>query len=151
MQPLRAGAIYAQLCGDGQSASEAWLDGGHNPHAADAVARALADLEERDPKPVVLIAGLQATKDAAGYFAPFAGLVRQVIAAKAETANAASSQDIMAAAAGVGLPAIDGGGLAEAIAAARASVDGPARFVICGSLHLAGAVLAANAADAASA
>ncbi|MEE4207838.1 MAG: Mur ligase family protein, partial [Parvularcula sp.] len=38
---------------------ELWLDGGHNPHAGRALARALADLEERSPKPLILIVGMQ--------------------------------------------------------------------------------------------
>src|SRR5665213_3460411 len=56
--------------------SEVWLDGGHNPHAAHALARALADFEERSPKPLYLICGMLKTKDAQGYFAPFRGLAR---------------------------------------------------------------------------
>jgi dihydrofolate synthase / folylpolyglutamate synthase len=32
--------------------AEVWLDGGHNPHGAVAVARAMADLEERTEKPL---------------------------------------------------------------------------------------------------
>ena len=49
-------------------APEIWLDGGHNPHAGRAVARAMADLEDRSPRPLMLIAGMQANKDAVGFF-----------------------------------------------------------------------------------
>ena len=39
---------------------------------------AFAELEERDPRPLVLIAGMLNTKDQAGFFRPFAGLARHV-------------------------------------------------------------------------
>ncbi|HAH10050.1 MAG TPA: bifunctional folylpolyglutamate synthase/dihydrofolate synthase, partial [Alphaproteobacteria bacterium] len=58
--------------------AELWLDGGHNPHAGRAVAQALADLEERSPKPLFLICGMLKTKDMRGYFDAFAGLARHV-------------------------------------------------------------------------
>ena len=51
--------------------SELWLDGGHNPDGGRAVAAALADLEERVSRPLVLIVGMLATKDCAGLPAQF--------------------------------------------------------------------------------
>src|SRR5271165_6295078 len=47
--------------------SELWLDGGHNPDGGRAVAAALADLEERVSRPLVLIVGMLASKDCAGF------------------------------------------------------------------------------------
>ena len=38
----------------------------------------MADLEERAPRPLILIAGMLNTKDPVGFFQPFAGLVRRV-------------------------------------------------------------------------
>src|SRR2546430_1356993 len=38
--------------------AEVWLDGGHNPHAAHAIAQALADFEEKSEKPLYLICGM---------------------------------------------------------------------------------------------
>src|SRR5215471_10133609 len=58
--------------------AEVWLDGGHNPHGGAAVAQAMADLEERAPKPLYLVCGMLKTKDSVGYFAPFRGLARHV-------------------------------------------------------------------------
>ena len=40
--------------------SELWLDGGHNPDGGRAIAAALADLEERVSRPLVLIVGMLA-------------------------------------------------------------------------------------------
>jgi dihydrofolate synthase/folylpolyglutamate synthase len=42
--------------------AELWLDGAHNPHAARALAHALADLEERTPRPLYLVCGMLQTK-----------------------------------------------------------------------------------------
>ena len=47
--------------------SELWLDGGHNPDGGRAIAAALADLEERVSRPLVLIVGMLASKDCAGF------------------------------------------------------------------------------------
>ncbi|OYX79635.1 MAG: bifunctional folylpolyglutamate synthase/dihydrofolate synthase, partial [Bradyrhizobium sp. 35-63-5] len=60
--------------------SELWLDGGHNPDGGRAVAAALADLEERVSRPLVMIVGMLATKDCAGFLLNFAGLARRLVA-----------------------------------------------------------------------
>ena len=60
--------------------SELWLDGGHNPDGGRAIAAALADLEERVSRPLVLIVGMLASKDCAGFLRNFAGLARRMIA-----------------------------------------------------------------------
>ncbi|MGB7257200.1 MAG: folylpolyglutamate synthase/dihydrofolate synthase family protein, partial [Pseudolabrys sp.] len=60
--------------------SELWLDGGHNPEGGRAIAAALADLEERVSRPLVIIAGMLATKDCAGFLRNFTGLARRLIA-----------------------------------------------------------------------
>ena len=60
--------------------SELWLDGGHNPDGGRAIAAALADLEERVSRPLVLIVGMLATKDCAGFLRNFTGLARRMIA-----------------------------------------------------------------------
>src|SRR5262249_20997943 len=74
LQRLTTGTIVARAPVD----AEIWLDGGHNPGAGIVVAEAMADLEERAPRPLYLIAGMLNTKDPVGFFRPFAGLVRRV-------------------------------------------------------------------------
>jgi len=54
LQRLGQGALAA-LAPEG---SELWLDGGHNPEGGRSVAAALADLEERVSRPLVLIVGM---------------------------------------------------------------------------------------------
>lgn len=128
--------------------AEVWLDGGHNPHAGHAIANALAELEERSPKPVYLISGMLKTKDAKGFLAPFAGLVRHVmtVAIPGEEASLPAGA-LYDAARAAGLEADPASSLDEAMmqvsAFARAGGETP-RILICGSLHLAGKVLAEN-------
>ena len=76
MQRLTQGKLKALAPPD----SELWLDGGHNADGGRAVAAALGDLEERVPRPLVLIVGMLTTKDSAGFLRNFAGLARRVIA-----------------------------------------------------------------------
>lgn len=131
--------------------AEVWLDGGHNPHGAAAVAQYMADLEERSSKPLYLICGMLKTKDALGYFTPFRGLARHVttlaIPGEAASVGAGALYD---AARDVGLDATPADDLEDAMmqvaAWSRARPgDGPPRVLICGSLYLAGHVLRENA------
>jgi dihydrofolate synthase/folylpolyglutamate synthase len=55
------------------------VDGAHNPHAARALADTLVDLQRRDPRPLVLIIGLQSTKDAVRFFEAFVALAPKVV------------------------------------------------------------------------
>ena len=75
MQRLRSGPLV-ELAPAG---ADIWLDGGHNPAAGAAIANAFAEIEERDPRPLVLIAAMLTTKDPAGFLRPFAGLARHVM------------------------------------------------------------------------
>ena len=79
--------------------SELWLDGGHNPDGGRAIAAALADLEERVSRPLVLIVGMLATKDSEGFLSNFAGLARRMIAVPVPNAEKGLSADAVAAAA----------------------------------------------------
>ena len=63
MQRLSSGALAALVPPGG----ELWLDGGHNPDGGRVIASALADLEERVSRPLVLIVGMLANKDGAGF------------------------------------------------------------------------------------
>ncbi|HEV2562938.1 MAG TPA: folylpolyglutamate synthase/dihydrofolate synthase family protein [Rhizomicrobium sp.] len=130
--------------------AEIWLDGGHNPHAALAIARAMADFEERSPKPLYLICGMLKTKDAAGYFAPFRGLARHVttVTIPGEEASRGAGE-LYDAARMSGLDASPADDLEDAMMQVAAwsrarPKDGPPRVLICGSLYLAGKVLAKN-------
>jgi len=124
--------------------TELWLDGGHNPHAARAVAAAFSDLEERSSARLVIIAGLQANKDLKGYFSAFEGLASRVYAVRATHDAAASSEDIANAARSVGINASTCHSIKDAVEQATNEGGNPLRILIGGSLYLAGDVLAEN-------
>ncbi len=126
--------------------SELWLDGGHNPDGGRAIAAALADLEERVSRPLVLIVGMLASKDCEGFLGNFTGLVRRMIAVPVPGAEKGMSAEAVAdAARAIGLPATSRDNLIEALDAARKlDLDPPPRILITGSLYLAGEVLREN-------
>jgi dihydrofolate synthase/folylpolyglutamate synthase len=126
--------------------SELWLDGGHNPDGGRAIATALGDLEERVPRPLMLIVGMLATKDCEGFLSNFAGLARRLIALPIpRQEKTIPPQTIVDAARAVGIPAESCDDLQAALAAVtRLDLDPPPRILIIGSLYLAGEVLALN-------
>ena len=125
--------------------SELWLDGGHNADGGRAIAAALADLEERVSRPLVLIVGMLSTKDCEGFLRNFAGLARRVIAVPIHQDKAVPAAELAGIAGGVGIPALAREDVASAITAAGKLDLHPApRILITGSLYLAGEALAAN-------
>jgi dihydrofolate synthase/folylpolyglutamate synthase len=132
------------------NSAEVWLDGGHNPHCAAAIARTMADFEERAEKPLYLICGMLKTKDAEGFLAAFRGLVRHVATVGIEgEAASRGAGELYDAARSVGPDASPAEDLDDAMmqvaAWARARPhEGPPRILICGSLYLAGVVLGEN-------
>ncbi|MGH6790847.1 MAG: bifunctional folylpolyglutamate synthase/dihydrofolate synthase [Pseudolabrys sp.] len=126
--------------------SELWLDGGHNPEGGRAIAAALADLEERVSRPLVIIAGMLATKDCAGFLRNFTGLARRLIAVPVPQAEKGMPAEAVAdAARAIGLAATSRDNLDQALDAVRKlDLDPPPRILITGSLYLAGDVLREN-------
>lgn len=125
---------------------EIWLDGGHNIGAGRALAAALADLEERVPRPLILIMGMLETKDLEGFLENFAGLARRVIAVPIREGEKGRAPEAIAdVARRVGLPADARANLDEAFRrVAQLRLDPPPRILVTGSLYLAGEVLREN-------
>ena len=130
--------------------AEVWLDGGHNPHCAAAVSRAIADLEEKSERPLYLICGMLKTKDSVGFLSAFRGLARHVVTVEvpgeAASLGAGALYDLSRQA---GLDAAPAEDMEDAMlqlqAWARAHPkEPPPRILICGSLYLAGQVLREN-------
>ncbi|GGD16806.1 bifunctional folylpolyglutamate synthase/dihydrofolate synthase [Aquisalinus flavus] len=148
LQRLTTGPLVELARSKAHEDVEIWLDGGHNPHAARAIARAMADLEERQPRPLILISGLQENKDADGFFGCFADLVSMVLTVQAQTGTASDPEKVAVSARHAGLPAIAcdsvESALKEALDSAFRSNEGAPRILICGSLYLAGEVLEDN-------
>jgi len=136
LQALKAGPLYQAL---GNTASELWLDGGHNPHAARALRDFIDQQQTRDPKPLHLICGLINTKDAAEFFAHFTGLKAHIHCVSFSSDAAIPPAELAAAAQGKGLKADAAISPLDAI---MALPQEPLRVLICGSLYLVGDCLA---------
>ncbi|RUX05137.1 bifunctional folylpolyglutamate synthase/dihydrofolate synthase, partial [Mesorhizobium sp. M2A.F.Ca.ET.037.01.1.1] len=119
--------------------AEIWLDGGHNPGAGIVIAEALAEQEEKNPRPLVLISGMINTKDQTGYFSAFKGLARHVYTVPVSNSDAGVPNDELALRAEeAGLSAEPVSSVASALMLLRDSWDGPApRILIGGSLYFA--------------
>lgn len=135
LQRLAAGSL-AQLLPEG---AELWLDGAHNA-AGGAALGAMAETW-RD-KPLRLVFGMLKTHDARAFLsslAPFAaGLEAVAIPGEANSLSAAEAAEAARAA---GLAAREQPSIRAAVAAAALPES---RVLICGSLYLAGRVLAEN-------
>jgi dihydrofolate synthase/folylpolyglutamate synthase len=142
MQRLSRGKL-ADLAPQG---AELWLDGGHNPDGGRVLAEAMADLQDRKPAPLVMITGMLGTKDTRAVLKPFAGLARELIAVPIPGQTAARpAEEVAALAAEAGLNARTAVSVPDALRelAGRYWAE-PPRILICGSLYLAGEVLAQN-------
>ena len=140
MQRLDTGPLPSLI----RPGSELWLDGGHNPAAGQYLAQTLADLEERAPKPLYLIVGMMALKDAAGFLAPFRGLACHCVMVPIPGAQEApyAPETLAEAARRVCLKAETAPSVEAAVRRIEALEPGAKRVLICGSLYLAGHVLA---------
>jgi dihydrofolate synthase / folylpolyglutamate synthase len=141
LQRLSHGRLMA-LVPDG---SELWVDGGHNPDGGRAIAAALADLEERVSRPLVLLVAMLTSKDSEGFLRNFAGLARRVIGVPIRQPTTQPAAAIAAAAQAVGIPAESSGTIEDALKAIGGfNLEQPPRILATGSLYFAGEVLAAN-------
>jgi dihydrofolate synthase/folylpolyglutamate synthase len=120
--------------------AELWLDGGHNPHAARALALTLARRQASAPRPTALIVGMLGNKDAGGFFEALKESGATVFTVGFDGA-AAEPEALAAVARGHGLGATAAGTVEQALT--HALRLGAGRVVICGSLYLAGEVLGA--------
>jgi len=136
MQRLRKGPL-AQAA----PRAEIWLDGGHNPAGGEALAATLAQMP---PRATHLVVGMLNTKDCTNYLLPLAAQAEALHAlAIPSEPNTLAPSAILAAAAKAGLAASHCESVEAAVQAIIQTAP-EARIVICGSLHLAGHVLAQN-------
>ena len=140
LQRLGHGPLVARLPVD----CELFLDGGHN----DAAGEALADWAGRlaDDKPLDLVFGMLSTKTPGSFLRPLEPHVRRVVAVTiTDEPLALPAQDVAAAARAQGFDdVVTADSIEAAIADLAARAGGGARILICGSLYLAGRVLAVN-------
>jgi len=137
-----------QLLGDGTlvrllpSGSRLWLDGGHNAAAADALAHAVAAVAPGAGVDVVI--GMLANKDAGALIERLAPHARSVTAVPVPDHAHHAPEELARVARAAGIACVS---TAPDVASALRSLvnDGkPATVLICGSLYLAGEMLAEN-------
>ncbi|QHL91489.1 bifunctional folylpolyglutamate synthase/dihydrofolate synthase [Sphingomonas changnyeongensis] len=112
---------------------ETWLDGGHNPSAASAIAAHFAG-----HPPLDVVIGMLANKDAETFLGLIRPVARRVIAVPVEGHDHHAPADLAAMARAMGLD----GATAPDLPAATAGLAGP--VLITGSLYLAGVALDLN-------
>lgn len=139
LMPLKSGSLRALLPAE----HELWLDGGHNEAGGAVLAEALTEMQRRDPRPLILIFGTFANKDAAGYLGHFKALTNTILTVGIRGDRLAFKPAALAKIARqIGFDARPGGSISAAL---RTAAKTPrARVVICGALHLAGTVLKQN-------
>jgi dihydrofolate synthase/folylpolyglutamate synthase len=141
LQRLAPGPLAAML----PQGSELWLDGGHNPAAARAVADFFRAHVPSD-RPFHIVLGLLANKDAAGVLKPFANRATTLHAVPVPGHSYHPPAGLAAAARGVGLASLTASGVESALGwiARHADRERPPIVLVMGSLYLAGEVLRAN-------
>ena len=138
MQRLTRGRLASRL----PEGWELWLDSGHNPAAGRSLAGFAGGWRDR---PLHLVIGMLNTKDATGFLAPFAGVAAHAhcVTIPGEPASL-PAVETAAFARAAGLEATAAEDVAAALDAIAANEPNPARVLICGSIYLAGKVLAEN-------
>ena len=135
LQQLHSGPLFDML----PKGSELWVDGGHNPSAAQLV----ADYAKKNwvgRLPIVLLFASLHSKDAAGTLRPFKGIASEVLTLPIEGHDCRDPVDLAHMAESMGLAARPRTGLADAMTALRK----PALVLAFGSLYMAGELLALN-------
>ena len=139
LQCLETGPLPALL----PAGSSLWVDGGHNPPAGRALADAVRPLLQPGQR-LVLIAGMLAAKDAAGFLKSFAGMASALYAVPVPGHAGQDPDRLAAAAQTMGMAAVTAPDLRQALKAVARNSDAPPMVLITGSLHLAGRALALN-------
>ncbi len=126
--------------------AEVWVDGAHNPTAGIALARAIADMDDVAPRPLLLVAGMKHGKDAAAFFRAFEGLTYEIVTTPLAAVGDHWPANALArvASQATDAPARAAKDLAHAVRIALDEAPGapPPRVLITGSLALAGEALA---------
>jgi dihydrofolate synthase/folylpolyglutamate synthase len=141
--PARMMPLQGKLRDRLGAGAELWLDGGHNVHGARAIAQAIADMSRARPAPLILIMGMMNNRSPAEFLEPFASIAQEVFTLTVPgEPNAHTADAIADGARAVGLAASTASDVEAALAEAAKTPN--ARVLICGSLYLAGDVLARN-------
>lgn len=136
LQRLRHGPLI-EAAGE----AEIWLDGGHNTAAGHALGQHLATLPKR---PTYAICGMLNSKDVEGYMRPLSQHIEALVGISIPNEkNALSAEEIALCAANSGISSRTEKSSKAAFSWILQQHPAP-RIVICGSLYLAGTILAQN-------
>ena len=126
-------------------ACELWLDGGHNEDCGMVLARQATEWA-REPAalPLHVVFGMLTTKDASGFLRPLARHVRTARAVPIPDHAAYTPREASAYAIEVGIDCQPANDIGAALEDLLATQPAPMRILVCGSLYLAGQVLARN-------
>ncbi|MGA6828537.1 bifunctional folylpolyglutamate synthase/dihydrofolate synthase [Nitrospira sp. NS4] len=120
-----------------------FLDGAHNPAAAQVLAAYLGDwLASRPGARLILVWGMMRDKDHRGFIEPLLPLVSEVVLTRADMARSATVQDLREAIGGRIPRCHDSPAAAEALALAKTRAARPDLICVAGSLMLVGEVKA---------
>ena len=141
LQRLEPGPLTRLL----PTGSALWIDGGHNPAAGRAIAESLT-AEMLGGRPLHLVVGMLAPKDAQGFLKAFTGRADEVQAVPIPGHAHHDPARLAGDAAACTLKARTAPGVVAALQAIAAHADAarPPFVLITGSLHLAGHALALN-------
>lgn len=113
---------------------EVWLDGGHNEHAARALAQQAKYWRDR---PLILIWGMLKTKKPKAFYQALKGKSDHVYTVAIDEQKSKKPEKLCEIVESFGDPATNSGTLENAFNEISATY-GPCRVLICGSLHLVG-------------
>jgi dihydrofolate synthase/folylpolyglutamate synthase len=141
LQRLRRGPLAKML----PAGWELWLDGGHNAAAGEVLADFAKAWQEAGERPLHLVFGMLNTKEPVAFLKPLQPYSKDLQAVRIEGDHASlPAEEAAAAARAAGIEATTAESLGVAVKHITAGSRGPARILICGSLYLAGVVLAEN-------
>jgi dihydrofolate synthase/folylpolyglutamate synthase len=138
LQVLTSGDLVDKL----PTGAELWLDGGHNPAAGQAISSVTSGWQDAS---IYIICGMIEGKDVGGFINAFAKNITAVYTVTVEDHDfGCSAQELALRFADAGVQATPTSGLTEAVDKIVYEEKGKFRILICGSLYLAGTVLASN-------
>jgi dihydrofolate synthase/folylpolyglutamate synthase len=139
LQHLTSGSLARLLPPD----SDLWLDGGHNDSAGEVLAAQLKHWKDEKPdQPIHLICGMINTKKTDEFLSPLLPLAASFTAVEIPNEHLSLMPEaLVSTAKNLGFAKAQS---APSVAAALCALPAGARILICGSLYLAGAVLAQN-------
>jgi dihydrofolate synthase/folylpolyglutamate synthase len=141
LQPLTRGPLADAM----PPGCELWLDGGHNEDCGLVLSeQARAWAREPGALPLYLVFGMLTSKDAGGFLRPLARQATQARAVPIEGHASYTPDEACRRADDVGLSCLPAVSVPDALEDLLANVHPPFRVLICGSLYLAGTVLAKN-------